>query len=113
MQEIIENIEKDIEFHKHFPDEEWALILDGNEAKKIFYHLKSTTWQPIETAPRNEHKVLLSIKGYDHPVVGWHDHDKRWRSYEFIRSFHESKIMGWMPLPESPVRFYLKEFDNV
>lgn len=102
MWDIIENIEKDIEFHKHFPDEEWALILDGNEAKKIFYHLKSTTWQPIETAPKAGAEVLIYVNGHDHPSVGWCDHKDAWWSWDTDRPIKTRDIIGWMPMPEAP-----------
>lgn len=113
MQEIIEKLASQVsdceKLNQDLDDCSWGeeegVLLSANEARKIIDYLKRATWQPIETAPRDGQEVLLLISEYSHPVAGCYYHGERWRAYEFALSFHESKIIGWMPLPESPV-FY-------
>lgn len=50
-----------------------------------------STWQPIDTAPKDRDAILVSINGW--MLIGcWADY---WK-------FNAPKFTHWMPLPEPP-----------
>lgn len=64
-----------------------------------------TSWQPIETAPKDGTEVLLFVKEYvtgdsQQQVVGW------WRTHGWVESYADEygvcEVTHWMPLPEPP-----------
>ncbi len=67
-----------------------------------------TEWQPIETAPKDGSEILvyidgLNFKGYN--LISWDKENNFWLSGKFDR-WNESSILGWMPLPEPPVKLH-------
>lgn len=66
-------------------------------------------WQPIETAPRDETKIIVFYSGK--ATIGWFDGDSlylEWSRDEYgPRPVANGRIHGrlathWMPLPEPP-----------
>ncbi len=61
------------------------------------------TWQPIETAPKEENCVLLFADGWGvHP--GWWDSEHGWLACEEqgLTGGKFSEATHWMPLPNPP-----------
>lgn len=63
-----------------------------------------TEWQPIETAPKDDHPILCY---HPHPGGGyrictmlWHKPSSSWRAD--VHSFIRFDPTHWMPLPEPP-----------
>ncbi len=65
-------------------------------------------WQPIETAPKDGKKILAYVDGENWTgctILKYHIPSKEWScSEDDERGFYESSILGWMPLPEPPLR---------
>jgi len=77
-----------------------------------------TTWQPIETAPRDGTDMLLyqpdvnkhGIERFYHELIivaFWDDRYDCWSvsnvgGYEWDTDMQSKEVTHWMPLPESP-----------
>jgi hypothetical protein len=60
-----------------------------------------TTWQPIETAPKDGRRVL-TVRGNGYVgVMQWHATPGRWFADAYI-ALTEAQPTHWMPLPEAP-----------
>jgi hypothetical protein len=64
---------------------------------EIVNHVKNTTWQPIELAPRDGTHVLLYAPEWAVPNTGWTYGNDRWQDCPF-----NGTPTHWMPLPEPP-----------
>jgi hypothetical protein len=66
-------------------------------------------WEPIETAPKTRHAILVHCpERHNTYIVAWHPgyegHDSGWNHFGgFGRALNESPS-HWIPLPEPPIR---------
>lgn len=56
-----------------------------------------TKWQPIETAPKDAHEILVYEDG-EMSITYWNKYAECW-DYDVVC---DSKPTHWMPLPEPP-----------
>tara|TARA_R110002051_G_scaffold245048_1_gene304845 strand:+ start:180 stop:374 length:195 start_codon:yes stop_codon:yes gene_type:complete len=56
-------------------------------------------WQPIETAPKNETRILLAGEGFVCECRWYHDD---WQDPVYNEWSFEAIPTHWMPLPEPP-----------
>jgi hypothetical protein len=54
------------------------------------------TWQPIETAPKDQRDVLVLSGGFI--MIAYFDNDTWWA----MNGFGLDDVTHWMPLPEPP-----------
>ena len=65
-----------------------------------------TTWQPIETAPKDGTKILVCHIHYYSPITAWwssyHPNAKGKETWREDGSNYKLNPTHWMPLPEAP-----------
>lgn len=75
-------------------DEMRTLFLEAIERLAV---QKVEEWQPIETAPKDQH-ILIYTPHLACQIVGWWSANSGWGN----NAFERVKATHWMPLPESP-----------
>jgi hypothetical protein len=63
-----------------------------------------STWQPIETAPRDDTVILIAGReGIS--TAQWKERRREWQVYTSENGWQECEVWPthWMPLPDAPV----------